>query len=1022
MGPAFLLFGSVCYHSAIVQKDMAEAERRIEEARRTKAEVLDLGDLALSELPASLGDLPHLRQLYLGRFFWPYDRERHPFSNLSPLARLTLLEVLRLTYCPGVTDLSPLADIQGLQNIDLSFCPGVTDLAPLAGIQGLRNLDLSYCTGVTDLAPLAHIQGLQNLDLSDCTEVTDLAPLAHIQGLQNLNLSYCIGVTNLTPLASMQVLRTLDLSLCDEVADLAPVAAIQGLKELKLWQVRIPPSILGALSNHPLLTKLVASESVGIPREVLSRNEFDDCLPRLRAYFSELALGAESENEVKVILLGNGRVGKTQLCRRLRGEDFDESIESTHGVQIWRTPLRIRVQGQEELFQINWWDFGGQDIYHGTHALFLRSRAVFLILWTPTLENRHEYTENGIPLRNQPLAYWLDYVRTLAGVESPVIVVQSQCDRLEDRRSAGPRPDAFKFFETCSYSAKGKEELGREALEAHLGDAIRYLLDRGGRLEIGQGRAEVRRQLYKWRAQDQKRKPEKRRHRTLTVEEFQSLCDKVGNVSWEHALDYFHHTGVVFYQPNLFANRIILDQDWALEAIYAVFDRGRSAPWLIESGGRFTREDLALMVWQRHSIEEQRLFLGLMESCGVCFRCGKSFQGGPRYIAPDLLPKLEVVASRLHAWKEEPGMPTLRLAYRFFHPAVIRGLMSEVGSQAGTFAEYWKYGFWLKDGPRDTQILVNFEGTSTNEAPGAGALVLKAQERDPLGLLRQIRQMIFWQRIGEEPEEYLTLEGTTVARSALANAIGGQVLDIQGQAVSAAPFVAFFEDYRLASESEGKEKAMEPTLTPVPLDPDEKPQEVYISYAWGDDTPAGKTRAEVVDRLCSALEKDGFHPIRDRDQIRIGDLISLFIERLTRGDWVVTVISDKYLRSPYCMYEIYRLWQKYQEDPQALSRHVVPIVLPEVKIGRLGERAVYVEHWVDEAESAKKVLGNKKLMLHLSDKSVREARLTQRFADHVDDILHFLNDVLMPRQLDAHFEGDFQAVREALRRRIQGEE
>jgi internalin A len=705
----------------------------------------------------------------------------------------------------------------------------------------------------------------------------------------------------------------------------------------------------------------------------------------------------------------------------LRGDDFDESIESTHGVKIWRKPLRIRVQGRDEIFQINWWDFGGQDIYHGTHALFLRSRAVFLILWTPTLENRDEYTENGIPLRNQPLTYWLDYVRTLAGVESPVIVVQSQCDRLKDRRSPGQRPDGFKFFETCSYSAIG-EELGRGTLEAHLRDAIRYLLDRDGRLEIGQGRAEVRRQLYQWRTQDQKRKPQKRRHRTLAVEEFRSLCGEVGNVSWEHALDYFHQTGVVIYQPDLFANIIVLDQDWALDAIYAVFHRGRSAPWIIEAGGRFTREDLALMVWQEHSIEEQRLFLGLMESCGVCFRCGESSRGEPRYIAPDLLPRFEVVANRLYAWKEDPGMPTLRLDYRFFHPAVIRGLMSEVGSRAGNFAEYWKYGLWLKDGHRDAQIIVDFKDTSTNEAPGAGALVLKAHGRDPMGPLRKIREMIFRQRIGERPEEFLTLEGTTVARSALASAIGGQVLDIQGQAVSAAPFVAFFENHNKPAEPEAKEKIMEPTLTPVPLNPDEKPREVYISYAWGDDTPAGQIRGKVVDNLYSALEKDGFRPIRDRDQIRTGDLISQFIERLTRGDWVVTIISDKYLRSPFCMYEIYRLWQKYQEDPQSMSRHVVPIVLPEVKIGRIRERAVYVEHWTDEAEDANEVLGNKKLMPHFSDKSVREARLTQRFADHVDDILHFLKDVLMERKLDVHFEGDFQAVREALRQRMEAEE
>jgi len=69
-------------------------------------------------------------------------------------------------------------------------------------------------------------------------------------------------------------------------------------------------------------------------------------------------------------------------------------------------------------------------------------------------------------------------------------------------------------------------------------------------------------------------------------------------------------------------------------------------------------------------------------------------------------------------------------------------------------------------------------------------------------------------------------------------------------------------------------------------------------------------RAQVVDELHSALETDGFHPVRDRDQIRPGDRISRFISRLTSADLVVTVVSDKYLRSFYCMYEIYRLWQK----------------------------------------------------------------------------------------------------------------
>src|SRR6185295_4536233 len=142
-----------------------------------------------------------------------------------------------------------------------------------------------------------------------------------------------------------------------------------------------------------------------------------------------------------------------------------------------------------------------------------------------------------IPLRNQPLAYWLDYVRTLAGEGSPVIVVQSQCDLFADRRPDPPRPDGFGFFECCSYSAK--KDLGREALEAQLRDAVRYLLERNGALEIGRGRAEVRRRLYDWRNEDQSRNPDERQHRTVTPEEFRALCDETGGiVSWEHALDY----------------------------------------------------------------------------------------------------------------------------------------------------------------------------------------------------------------------------------------------------------------------------------------------------------------------------------------------------------------------------------------------------------------------------------------------------------------------------------------------------
>ena len=91
------------------------------------------------------------------------------------------------------------------------------------------------------------------------------------------------------------------------------------------------------------------------------------------------------------MFLGNGGVGKTQLCRRLRDLPFDPNIPTTHGIQLGQTT--VKLEGFPEPVRLNLWDFGGQDIYHGSHTLFLHGQAIFLLLWTPELEAQTAYQE-----------------------------------------------------------------------------------------------------------------------------------------------------------------------------------------------------------------------------------------------------------------------------------------------------------------------------------------------------------------------------------------------------------------------------------------------------------------------------------------------------------------------------------------------------------------------------------------------------------------------------------------------------
>jgi hypothetical protein len=51
-----------------------------------------------------------------------------------------------------------------------------------------------------------------------------------------------------------------------------------------------------------------------------------------------------------------------------------------------------------------------------------------------------------------------------------------------------------------------------------------------------------------------------------------ALCEETGTISSPSPLrDYFHNIGAVFYREGLFGDAIILDQVWALEAVYAMF-------------------------------------------------------------------------------------------------------------------------------------------------------------------------------------------------------------------------------------------------------------------------------------------------------------------------------------------------------------------------------------------------------------------------------------------------------------------
>ena len=707
--------------------------------------------------------------------------------------------------------------------------------------------------------------------------------------------------------------------------------------------------------------------------------------------------GKQIDAEIKVLFLGNGGAGKTQLCRRLRDLPFDPNIPTTHGVQLGKTT--VELDGFPEPVRLNLWDFGGQETYHGSHALFLHGQATFLLLWTPALEHQTTYQEGELSLRHRPLSYWVDYLRAFAGTDASVLIVQSQCDTRDKRILHPPAPvEDFPFYRFTEVSARTGLNLG--ILKESIKEAVRDRFDRRTPPPIGTGRVKVRDRLRQMLEEDQKRVPAQRQHRLLEREEFDSICDEVGGVSDKEALlDFLHHNGTVFYRPGLFGGRIILDQNWALEAIYSIFHRDKCFKQLKKLHGCFSREDLELVIWSNYTPKEQEVFLGMMESCGICFTARLLSNNEWEYIAPELLPEWSDAQEQLLGrLRDDPPDATATARYVFLHDGVLRGYLSKLGEHAKDAAIYWKYGCWFYEQKTRSQVLIESGWDDAESEAGAGDIRLRAWGERADHLVYKLLKTLESLPVGQPPEISLT-PGKAGASSA--SIFTRPIRDSQrGKAVP------------LSETRDEAEDADYLQISSRPELPPKKISEIFVSYAWGDDSSEdARKRTLVVDWLCKALGKDGWKIIRDKTDMRSGELISGFMKRIGLADHVIVVLSDKYLRSPYCVTELHYLYQRSLGEKEDFLRRIIPLVLNDTRFGTWRDRLVYTKHWRAEFEEMEQHFKD------LAESDFRLYKAMQEWHNRIGDLLAYVNDVLTPHGFDEIVKDDFASLRQMLQQR-----
>ncbi len=561
------------------------------------------------------------------------------------------LDTLVLEDCPRLTAPNRTA-YPRLTDLSIKGCATIAEdwlHAALRGAPRLRTLDASACTQVTEVREWP--KELVDARLEGCSSLRVLAEWPRHLRRVNLRGTAVASVPSFGPSKKYPDLDYVDLA---ETRDLRALPAERGTPRTLFLHgsgILVPPA-----SEHGA----TASENVA---------------DSVAAYFADVALtGAGDVKRCKLLILGNGRAGKTWLSLALLGRDpRSEAPTSTDGIQFWdferdraqADPFTVTLGGIAAPAGLHIWDFGGQEIYHNTHQLFMGKGAVFVVVWNPDQDGRQPDPASNGDFNDEwrPLRYWPDFIRLTCTHRPRVVIVCShhaaKTPELESRwRQQVPRE--LERDTTCFYVDSGgatQREKGQlSGLRKWLEAEVDTVIDEQGHAVPSYW--EIAQDLVNDWLSRLKDAAFAASHNQLDLAAFEASLDKAieqavrsdGEGRYEklrasresgdflltedrirRTLGFLTHSGWVYWDPSLFQGRVIVGQQWALDALYAVLDRKQDSPVyraLKKSRGRFTLSDLGRLVWNERnerrdrgfSTAEQELLLTFMERCGLCFK------------------------------------------------------------------------------------------------------------------------------------------------------------------------------------------------------------------------------------------------------------------------------------------------------------------------------------------------------------------------------------------------------------------
>lgn len=349
--------------------------------------------------------------------------------------------------------------------------------------------------------------------------------------------------------------------------------------------------------------------------------------------------------EAKVLIVGQGKSGKTSLRVKLENPEaaMPASGDTTRGIEI--TQLDERMPHSGDPLRLNLWDFGGQNVQHFAHQLFLTGNALYVLVTNERIQDQVH------------LPYWLNIIDML-GKKSPILLVQNMdgghCEPLKNEASIQAtfsnvqkpvfQTDISKAHTEVAFSQLRKKIIEIAAVLPHIEKD--YLSSFHHLREKIEAEAAQQKHYLKWG-------------------DYLQLMPELSEDLMRDNANSLTFLGVCQYFPDdlTLRNYIFLRPKWLIDALFDLILH----PSLDTARGHFSEND-TLQIWKgKDYTGMHNLLLRIMEEFELCYRV----QGeGRDYIVPQRLPG----ENQTYGWPYEGDTP-VQFQYKFLPKGILTRLI-----------------------------------------------------------------------------------------------------------------------------------------------------------------------------------------------------------------------------------------------------------------------------------------------------------------------------------------------------------